>query len=115
MGKRADLPHANRYIILIAYIIGVSIAVHLLNLLCIPAIVLVYYYRKYKNTDLKGSLIALLVSFVLIVLLLYGLVPGFVEVAGWVELLFVNVFHLPFNSGVVLFLPHCQGYRLGHL
>lgn len=99
----ADLPHANRYIILIAYIIGVSIAVHLLNLLCIPAIVLVYYYRKYKNADLKGSLIALLVSFVLIVLLLYGLVPGFVEVAGWVELLFVNVFHLPFNSGVVFY------------
>lgn len=99
----ADLPHANRYIILIAYIIGVSIAVHLLNLLCIPAIVLVYYYRKYKNTDLKGSLIALLVSFVLIVLLLYGLVRGFVEVAGWVELLFVNVFHLPFNSGVVFY------------
>lgn len=99
----ADLPHANRYIILIAYIIGVSIAVHLLNLLCIPAIVLVYYYRKYKNTDLKGSLIALLVSFVLIVLLLYGLVPGFVEVAGWVGLLFVNVFHLPFNSGVVFY------------
>ena len=99
----ADLPHANRYIILIAYIIGVSIAVHLLNLLCIPAIVLVYYYRKYKNTDLKGSLIALLVSFVLIVLLLYGLVPGFVEVASWVELLFVNVFHLPFNSGVVFY------------
>ena len=99
----ADLPYANRYIILIAYIIGVSIAVHLLNLLCIPAIVLVYYYRKYKNTDLKGSLIALLVSFVLIVLLLYGLVPGFVEVASWVELLFVNVFHLPFNSGVVFY------------
>jgi len=74
-----------------------------LNLLCIPAIVLVYYYRKYKNTDLKGSLIALLVSFVLIVLLLYGLVPGFVEVASWVELLFVNVFHLPFNSGVVFY------------
>ena len=99
----ADLPYSNRYIILIAYIIGVSIAVHLLNLLCIPAIVLVYYYRKYKNTDLKGSLIALLVSFVLIVLLLYGLVPGFVEVASWVELLFVNVFHLPFNSGVVFY------------
>ena len=52
---------------------------------------------------MKGSLIALLVSFVLIVLLLYGLVPGFVEVAGWVELLFVNVFHLPFNSGVVFY------------
>ena len=99
----ADEPHSNRYIILIAYIIGVSIAVHLLNLLCIPAIVLVYYYRKFKNTNLKGSIIALLLSFVLIVLLLYGLVPGFVEVASWVELLFVNVFHLPFNSGVVFY------------
>ncbi len=99
----ADEPHANRYIILIAYIIGVSIAVHLLNLLCIPAIVLVYYYRKYKETNVKGSLLALLASFILIALLLYGLGPGFVKVAGWAELLFVNVFHLPFNSGVVFY------------
>lgn len=99
----ADEPYAGRFLVLIAYLMGVGICVHQLNLLCIPAIVLVYYYRKYKNTDLKGSLIALLVSFVLIVLLLYGLVPGFVEVASWVELLFVNVFHLPFNSGVVFY------------
>ncbi len=99
----ADEPHANRYIILIAYIIGVSIAVHLLNLLCIPAIVLVYYYRKYKNTNLKGSLIALLLSFLLIVLLLYGLVPGFVKVAGWFELFFVNTLHMPYNSGVIFY------------
>ncbi len=99
----ADEPHANRYIILIAYIMGVSIAVHLLNLLCIPAIVLVYYYRKYKNTNLKGSLIALLLSFVLIALLLYGLVPGFVKVAGWFELFFVNTLHLSYNSGVIFY------------
>ncbi len=99
----ADEPHANRYIILIAYIIGVSIAVHLLNLLCIPAIVLVYYYRKYKETNLKGSIAALLLSFLLIVLLLYGLVPGFVKVAGWFELLFVNTLHLPYNSGVIFY------------
>ena len=56
----ADEPHSYRYIVLIAYLIGISIAVHLLNLLCIPAIVLVYYYRKFKNTNAKGSLIACL-------------------------------------------------------
>lgn len=82
----ADEPHADRYLILIAYLIGVSIAVHLLNLLCIPAIVLVFYYRKYSKITAKGSIMALLVSFAIIVLLLYGLVPGFVKVAGWVEL-----------------------------
>ena len=99
----ADEPHSDRYIVLIAYLIGVSIAVHLLNLLCIPAIVLVFYYRKFKNTNAKGSLIALILSFGIIVLLLYGLVPGFVKVAGWVELLFVNVLHAPYNTGVVVY------------
>ncbi len=99
----ADEPHSNRYIILIAYLIGLSIAVHLLNLLCIPAIVLVYYYRKYSNPSVKGSLVALLLSFAIIVLLLYGLIPGFVKVAGWAELLCVNVLHMPFNSGVLFY------------
>ncbi len=99
----ADEPYANRFLILIAYVIGVSIAVHLLNLLCIPAIVLVYYYRKFKNVSAKGSLVALLVSFVIIVLLLYGLVPGFVKVAGWFELLCVNVLGMPYNTGVIIY------------
>ena len=99
----ADEPHSDRYIVLIAYLIGVSIAVHLLNLLCIPAIVLVFYYRKFKNTNAKGSLLALILSFGIIVLLLYGLVPGFVKVAGWVELLFVNILHAPYNTGVVVY------------
>ena len=58
--NRADEPNSDRYLILIAYVIGVSVAVHLLNLLCIPAIVLVFYYKKFKNTDAKGSLLALL-------------------------------------------------------
>ena len=79
--NRADEPNSDRYLILIAYVIGVSIAVHLLNLLCIPAIVLVFYYKKYKDTTVKGSLIALGVSFVIIALILYGLVPGFVKAA----------------------------------
>lgn len=99
----ADEPHADRYIVLIAYLMGISIGVHLLNLLCIPAIVLVYYYKKYPNANLKGSLLALVLSFAIIVLLLYGLIPGFVKVTGWAELLCVNVLGLPFNSGVVIY------------
>ena len=98
-----DNPHADRYLILIAYIMGVSIAVHLLNLLCIPAIVLVYYFRKFNNINAKGSLVALLVSFVIIALILFGLVPGFVKMAGWFELLCVNTLHMPFNTGVIIY------------
>ena len=101
--NRADKPHSDRYLILIAYIIGVSIAVHLLNLLCIPAIVLVYYYKKYKNISAKGSLIALGVSFVIVALILYGLVPGFVKVAQWFELLFVNDLGFSYNMGVLFY------------
>ena len=101
--NRADQPHSDRYLILIAYVIGVSIAVHLLNLLCIPAIVLVFYYRKFKNVNAKGSLIALAVSFVIIALILFGLVPGFVKVAQWFELLFVNFFHCSYNTGVLIY------------
>lgn len=99
----ADEAHSDRYLILIAYVIGVSIAVHLLNLLCIPAIVLVFYYKKYKNTSVKGSLIALLVSFAIIVLILYGLVPGFVEMGQWFELLFVNGLGTSYNVGVIVY------------
>ena len=101
--NRADQPHSDRYLILIAYVIGVSIAVHLLNLLCIPAIVLVFYYRRFKNVNVKGSLIALGVSFVIIALILFGLVPGFVKVAQWFELIFVNYFGCGFNTGVLIY------------
>lgn len=101
--NRADLPHSDRYLILIAYVIGISIAVHLLNLLCIPAIVLVIYYRKFKNTTATGSLIALALSAVIVGLILYGLVPGFVEVAQYFELLTVNTFGWSYNSGVILY------------
>ena len=101
--NRADQPHSDRYLVLIAYIIGVSIAVHLLNLLCIPAIVLVFYYRKFKNTNVKGSLLALGVSVVIVALILYGLVPGFMKVAQEFELFFVNSIGLPFNSGVLVY------------
>ena len=81
--NRADNPISDRYLLLIAYVIGISIAVHLLNLLCIPAIGLVIYYRKFKETNVKGSLIALGISCVVVGLILYGLVPGFVEMAQY--------------------------------
>ena len=102
--NRADLPHSDRYLILIAYIIGVSIAVHLLNLLCIPAIVLVFAYRKWNDMNLLKSIITLLVGFAIIVLVLYGLVPGFIKVAQQFELLFVNGFHMSYNSGALIYV-----------
>ncbi|MDE6126190.1 MAG: DUF2723 domain-containing protein, partial [Muribaculaceae bacterium] len=101
--NRADLPHSDRYLVLIAYVIGVSIAVHLLNLLCIPAIVLVFYYRKFKNTTATGSLAALGVAAAIVALILYGLVPGFIEVAQSFELLFVNTFGMGYNTGVLAY------------
>ena len=101
--NRADEPHADRYLVLIAYIIGVSIAVHLLNLLCIPAIVLVVYYRKFKDTTAKGSLAALCVSAAIVGLILYGLVPGFIEISQYFELFFVNTCGLPYNIGVLIY------------
>ena len=101
--NRCNDHHSDRYLVAIAYVIGVSVAVHLLNLLCIPAIILVIYYKKSKNTTAKGSIIALLISFAIIVLILFGLVPGFVEMAQYSELLFVNTFGMGFNSGVMAY------------
>ena len=100
----ANDPHSDRWLILIAYLTGLSIGVHLLNLLCIPAIVLVYYYKKNPNADLKGSLLALAGSGVLVAAVLYGIVPGVVKVGGWFELLFVNSFGMPFNTGVIVYI-----------
>ena len=100
----ADQPHSDRWIILIAYLTGLSIGVHLLNLLCLPAIVLVYYYKKVPNANAKGSLLALFGSMVLVGIVLYGIVPGVVKVGGWFELLFVNSMGLPFNTGVIVYI-----------
>ena len=97
-------PHADKWIILIAYLMGLSIGVHLLNLLCIPAIVLVYYFKKSPKVTTKGSLLALLVSFILVGVVLYGIVPGFVNMAGWFDLLFVNVLGFSYNTGAVFYV-----------
>ena len=100
----ADEPGSDRWLILITYMTGLSIGVHLLNLLCIPAIVLVYYYKRYPDADLKGSLIALFVSVVIVAAVLYGVVPGIITVGGWFELFFVNTLGMPFNTGVIIYL-----------
>ena len=100
----ADQPHSDRWLVLIAYLTGLSIGVHLLNLLCLPAIVLIYYYKKVPNANAKGSLLALLGSAVLVAVVLYGMVPGIVKVGGWFELLFVNTLGMPFNSGVLVYV-----------
>ena len=100
----ADEPHSDRWLVLIAYMTGLSIGVHLLNLLCIPAIVLVYYYKKVPQANLKGSLLALFVSFLVVVAVLYGVVPGIITVGGWFELFFVNTLGCPFNTGEIVYI-----------
>ena len=100
----ANEPHSDRWLILIAYLTGLSIGVHLLNLLCLPAIVLVYYYKKVPNANARGSLLALLASGILVAAVLYGIVPGIVKVGGWFELLFVNTLGMSFNTGVIVYI-----------
>ncbi len=104
----ADEPHSDRWLVLIMYMTGLSIGVHLLNLLCVPALVLVYYYRRFphKNpkADLRGSLGALAVSVVILAAVLYGVVPGIVQVGGWFELFFVNTLGCPFNTGEIIYI-----------
>lgn len=100
----AEKPDSDKWIVLIAYIMGLSIGVHLLNLLCIPAIVMVYYYKKTQNPSWKGGLLALLLSFGLILVFMYGIIPGFTKVGGWFELFFVNTLGMSYNSGVAVYL-----------
>ena len=100
----ADEPHSDRWLVLIMYMTGLSIGVHLLNLLCVPAIVLVYYYRRFPDANLKGSLIALTISIVILGAVLYGVIPGIVTVGGWFELFFVNTLGMPFNTGEIIYI-----------
>ena len=100
----ADEPHSDRWLVLIMYMTGLSIGVHLLNLLCLPAIVLVYYFKRFPNANVKGSIVALLISFVLLAAVLYGVVPGIITVGGWFELFFVNTLGMSFNTGEYIYL-----------
>lgn len=100
----ADQPHSDKWLVLIAYIIGISVGVHLLNLLCITAIVLVYYFKRYEKITAWGVVGWIALSGLIIAAVLYGIVPGIVKVGGWFELLFVNVFKMPFNTGLILYI-----------
>lgn len=98
----ADENHALRWILLIAFLIGLSIGVHMLNLLAIPAIAFVYYFRKFKVST-KGVLITLAVSMILLSIIMYIIIPGVVSLSTAFELFFVNTIGLPFNSGTIIY------------
>jgi tetratricopeptide (TPR) repeat protein len=97
-----DSPEGLRWIILIAFMIGLSVGVHLLNLLALPSITLVYYFKKNKAT-VKGVIIAFIVSIIILALIMFVLIPGLVSMAGNFERFFINTFGLPFNSGTVIY------------
>ena len=99
----ADRPGSDRWLIFIAYMMGLSIGVHILNLLAIPALVLVYYFKKHTPTT-KGVILALLAGIAILATVLYGLIPGFVQVAGWFEIFFVNELGFGFNTGLFIYI-----------
>ena len=99
----ADKAHNQKWIVLIAYLMGLSIGVHLLNLLAIPAIVFVVYFKKFTPTK-KGVLLAALLSIVILGFIQYGIIPGTISLASKFELLFTNVFGFPFNVGFLFYI-----------
>jgi MFS family permease len=96
----ADQKFADRWIILIAFLMGLSIGVHLLNLLALPAIVLVYYFKKFEFSW-KGFIFSIALSFVILALLMWGILPGIVKISSKFDLFFVNSLKLPQNSGMI--------------
>ena len=101
--EEAEKPYSGRWIILIAFIMGLGLGIHRLNLLVLPVLIFVFYFRKYEVTR-KGVIYTLLISVALLWLMVFVLLPGVPKVAGWFELLFVNVIGLPYNSGLILFV-----------
>ncbi len=101
--READLPHADRWIILIAYLIGLAVGVHLLNLLVIPGIVFIYYFRKNNNITRRGIIITSILSIVILGGIQAGVIPMIVKLAAWFEITAVNSVGLPFNSGTIIY------------
>ena len=106
--EAADQRYANRWLVLIAYLVGLSIGVHLLNLLAIPAMVLIFYFRKYTPTR-NGVIVTVLCSFFILACVLYGMIPGLFKIASYFELLFVNTFGMPFNTGLLVYVVFLMG------
>jgi hypothetical protein len=120
--EQSDSQYANRWIVLIAYILGLSIGIHLLNLLVIPAIVFVYYFKKsnvtrkgiiytgiISNVTRKGIIYTGIISIVLLATLVWGVIPIIPRIASWFELAFVNNLGLPINSGLLFFVVLLTG------
>ena len=101
--EEGDQPYSGRWIILIAYVMGLGLGVHRLNLLVIPALIFVFYFKKYEVTT-KGLIKTILVAFLILWLFVFVLLPGVPKIAGWFELLFVNIMGLPYNSGLLFFV-----------
>ena len=101
--EQADEPHSSRWIVLIAYLMGLSIGVHILNLLCIPALVFIYYFRKTASVTWRGIALSTLVSGAMIVFVNNIIIPYTVWIGAQIDTLFVNTFGLPVNSGITLF------------
>ena len=99
----ADQAGSDKWLIVIAYLMGLSIGVHLLNLLTIPAIVLVYYFRRHEFSW-KGVFGAFGISVAILTAILYGIIPGVPTIAGWFELFFTNTLGCPFNTGLTIYL-----------
>ncbi|QHJ09080.1 DUF2723 domain-containing protein [Hymenobacter busanensis] len=102
--NRAHEADADKWLILIAYVMGLSIGVHLLNLLAIPALGLIYYFRRTDKATWTGAVITLVVCSIIVGLILVGIIPGLPSLAGSFEVFFVNSVGLPFNWGLILFL-----------
>ena len=99
-----DKPGSTRWIVLIAYITGLSIGVHLLCLLCLPAMSFVVYFRRAKRVTWRGMLKALIAGGMLIAVILFCLIPGVVKLGGWFELLFTNILGCPYNTGLICYI-----------
>ena len=101
--EEAEKSYSGRWIILIAYIMGLGLGIHRLNLLIIPVLVFVFYFKKYEVT-IKGLIRTILVSLILLGMMVFVIMPGVPLVAGWFELLFVNILGLPYNSGLLFYM-----------
>ena len=102
--EEADEPHSARWIVLIAYLMGLSIGVHILNLLTIPALVFIYYFRKFSKISIKGLLLVTLLACAILLILNGIIIPYTVYLGAMVDVFFVNVLGLPVNTGIVVFV-----------
>ncbi len=101
--EQADEPHSSRWIVLIAYLMGLSIGIHILNLLTIPALVFIYYFRRYDKITLKGVVCATLLALAILGFINGIIIPYTVYIGAMVDVFFVNSLGLPVNTGIVVF------------